>query len=562
MLQPLPAETVYEAQERARRDTRLLLFVLIVLYIVFFNLLAFPAMLFLSPGHLTHAPAHFRKWSAIASALAVLAAWLQYRSAKNVPLDIILNRLGARPADTKDDYHRRFMNVIEEAEAATGIRPIRAVVIPTVGSNAFSAEDGEGNTAIGVTEGVVSRLSRSQLTAVVAHETSHLADGDARLKTLACSMPGVFYTIQGWASVNDCEKYRLHSARLGANARADLFRLAVWFISGTGYILTRCVYMAISRQREHMADAHAVQMCKDPLSMAEALYRISGRYRGGEDIPEGYSALFIINPQFSALDDQQGIIANLFSTHPPSSDRINLMLSWAKADISALKKKQDQAGPAEKLTDRAELVGGLPAAEAPPMYYINRDAEWAGPYAPEQLFAFDFFTPNTWVCPVNSEHVTPASDQTPLLQIFQHGLPAIPPPAASPPDFFCPRCRVQLTETSYEGAEVFTCPFCKGYLLGAAVIERIIVRHDKTFSPNEISGSQQWKKAVEHNASDACAFPEIRCPACHGVMWKVFHSFLIRVVIDRCSNPACRSIWCDTGEIEAIQILVEETSEE
>lgn len=546
MLHPLPAETVFEARERARRDTRLLFVLLIGLYFFFFNLLVFAAVPAINPELWFDMVRHFWRVLAASSLLAVLAAWLQYESAKAVPLDKILVSLGARPADPGDEYHKRLINVIEEAQAATGIRPIRAAIIPTVGSNAFSAEDGKWNSAIGVTEGLLAKLTRGQLTAVIAHEAAHLANGDTRLKTLACSLFGVFHTIRSWMSGSDSQ----NRARLRGrtDGRVALVRVLVWVIASLGYFFTKFVYMAISRTREHLADAHAVQMCKDPMGMAEALYKIAGKYRGSAEIPDGYSALFIMNPRISKLDEESGFLATLFTTHPPTMERVELMLGWAKADLKTFVRKQGSSAVA------GETAGE--SAPAAPQFYGYRDGEWVGPHTPAQMFDMGFLTPDTWICPVNSETVVRAADQGAFLPLFQAE------PTGRPGKFSCPRCNVPLVEIEYEGADVGHCRHCKGHLLRDGVIERIITRRDKSFMQNEKKRAKAWKSVGKRLVAEACPMPKIRCPACKTAMEKYYHSFLIRVVLDRCFNSSCAAVWCDAGELEAVQILVEEASEE
>ena len=84
--------------------------------------------------------------------------------------------------------------------------------------------------------------------------------------------------------------------------------------------------------------------------MAESLYKISHRYRG--DVPNAFSALFILNPSDSDLDEQEGTFADLFSNHPPVSQRLSKLLGWAKSDLStlqALADKEDAASAPQAL---------------------------------------------------------------------------------------------------------------------------------------------------------------------------------------------------------------------
>ena len=87
-------------------------------------------------------------------------------------------------------------------------------------------------------------------------------------------------------------------------------------------------------------------------------------------------------------------------------------------------------------------------------------------------------------------------------------------------------------------------------------MERIIVRREKEFSENEVIKTKEiWFKAHEKGLKISCDWPTIKCPSCEGEMAKNFHSLHTRIVIDRCQK--CKSIWCDQGELEMIQIIVE-----
>jgi len=172
MFHPLPATTVFEAKARNRRDTVVLFAVLVVLYVLFFNLIALT--LFGDLGRLLLSLQgrgfSFGQMAGWVSAVAVAVAFVHFLIARSKTLDSVLDILGAKSADPRDRYHQVFTNLVAEAESATGIRPIRPVVIPTPGCNAFAVADGKGRAALGVTEGLLTRLERNELSAGVAHE--------------------------------------------------------------------------------------------------------------------------------------------------------------------------------------------------------------------------------------------------------------------------------------------------------------------------------------------------------------------------------------------------------
>ncbi|HEY5039569.1 MAG TPA: zinc metalloprotease HtpX, partial [bacterium] len=338
--------------------------------------------------------------------------------------------------------------------------------------------------------------------------------------------------------------YRRRSG-VGSNRLGGVI-LVLWAISGLGYLITKLISMAISRQREYLADADGVQMCKDPFALAESLYKISRRYRG--DTPDTYSSLFIMNPSDSDLDDQDGFVPNLFSNHPPISKRLEKILNWAKADIETLKEKDEQ----EEKVEAATLAAVASTPGTPASFMTFRDNQWVGPFTPLQLLSMSFTNPATWVCPTGSQQVSKASDVPELLPLFQKQV------QGSVSKNNCPRCKVPLVTIRYEGSEVENCTFCKGYLLRAGVLERLITREEVTFTPEEIKKAKIWRDSQKGPLIQRDHFPEIKCPYCLSVMCKGILSMLTQVVVDHCSDETCGAIWCDGGELETIQMLIED----
>lgn len=563
MIHPLPAETVLEAKERARRATAILFVLLVVVYALFANLMVFVVFL-ISNEYSVRSVRQIAGWLfGITTAGAFLTAWIHFLTARSKKLDQILDQIGGREADSKDEYHARFINIVHEAEAALGGRAIRAAVIPSLGLNAFSIEDGSGNAAIGATEGLLARLDRSELSAVVAHEAAHLAHEDSKLATTACSLFGVFGAVRSLLSQGRGSGRSNVRIRTRASGQIVLVYIAVWIIATIGQFFTKLIYMGISRKREFMADANGVEMSKDPLSLAEALYKISRGYRGQIDVPEGFSAIFILNPAISRLDEEGNPIAELFSTHPPVSARLEKLLTWAKADVNTLIEAEKRAVSAAGTTSVTGQVlfqtggakpvpagGGTENMEAP-QFYVHHEENWKGPYTPAQMMALGFVQPLTMIRPADQDEIVRAGEHPIFIPLFQN-------PAAQGSGYACPRCHVSLIETQYEGAPVFHCAFCGGHLLQAGVLERIIARREKGFSEYEIEMTKSvWQAFQTEKLKQIDSFPQIQCAICGDPTFKSFHTSHTKVVIDRCLNPACGAIWCDGKELETIQILIE-----
>jgi Zn-finger nucleic acid-binding protein len=300
--------------------------------------------------------------------------------------------------------------------------------------------------------------------------------------------------------------------------------------------------MAISREREYLADSDGVALCKDPFAMAEGLYKISHRFRGG--LPDTYSALFIMNPRESGMDEKEGLASELFSNHPPVSKRLSRLLRWANSDLERLEKADQGKDP--------EGVSGTPPARELKVFRTYQDNQWVGPYSPQQLLTLGSVTPATWICPLGSQEVVRASEVPELLVLFQQQIQGMVSKN------HCPRCKVSLLTTLYEGAQVEQCSFCKGYLLRSGVLERLISREERVYSLQEIQQATLWRDSQVGPLKDRDPYPEILCPYCGEKMGKGVHSVLTQVVIDHCTNEKCAAVWCDGGELETIQMLIEE----
>ncbi len=548
MFYGLPAETVFEVKRRTQMATVFLFFFLILLYVFFIDLMA------VSFFFLVRLWVPYRNFHGLptillfSTGLAFVLAVGHFLSARGKTLTELLVQMEARPADPLDTFHAPFIHMVEEASMATGIRDIQPVVLSTSGCNAFSVQDTQGNAAIGVTEGILTKLTRNELSAVIAHEAAHLVHEDSRLVTTACFLFGFFGDVNEYVSRVMTDNSRSNSSGY-SSSRGDgtIFAMVLWVISGLGYLMTKLVFMAISREREYLADADGVKICKDPMALADGLYKISHRYRG--DMPDNYKALFIMNPSHSDLDEQDGVLSGFFSDHPPVSRRLQKILQWAKSDLASVQKQVQQEEAEEKPPKDQPAADGSAF-----MTYLND--QWAGPYTIPQLLATKTLTPATWVCPAGSQEVHPASEVAEFLPFFQQQVQG----AVS--EWACPRCKVSLLKDQREGVEVEKCSFCQGHLLRGGLLERMIAREQREYSLDEIKKARTWRNTQQGPLKDRDNFPEIKCPYCQNSMSKCIHSALTQVVVDRCTGDDCRAIWCDGGELETIEMLMQDLRDE
>ncbi len=516
MFSPLPADTVFEAKQRSARNTSILFILLGITYSVIFGLMGLA--LASSRG------VHLNPAMPMLQGLIVgfVIAGLHFLWARSKDVTYLTRQFKADGANSADSYHKQFSNTVEEAKIALGLKSVEAVVVPSHSMNAFSFEDWKGGQVIGITEGLLSRLTRAELEAVVAHEAAHLAHGDSRVITTACTLFSVLFFI------SEVLKPRGRSSSRGGGAM-----IVIWLLSLIGAFVSKLTFMAISRNREYYADSDAVHMCKNPLALANALNKIATADRGALMIPEGLSAAFIMNPQYASSDEREGVFANLFSTHPPVQKRISKLQVWAKGALAHR--------PAVKSV----------APDTP--LVLNSQSTWEGPVDPRVAVAQAVMTPASWIW--DGADLRRASQSPICYKEFVDKL------NNSHSKYSCPRCEVPLEESEYEGMPAKICRYCAGKIIYKHGIEKAVHRRIEKFGAEDAVRVKEWRKLQRGTVGDLCKLPFIHCPICGKSMFKSFYSELTRVIIDLCTDEKCGAAWCDPQELERIQILIESASE-
>lgn len=322
-------------QEAARGQTRrlLVLFALIVLVLV----LAVNAALALA-YHLSFPLAHdypalFFETNTALVLLAVLGGcWFEQwrlqeggghvaRLAGGVPA------LGphGRP---NGPLEKRLLNVVQEMALASRMRPPVAWVLPRDDSiNAFAAGWSEDDAVIGVTRGALERLTREELQGVIAHECSHLAQGDTRLNMRLIGMVWGLEMVFGFGR---SLSRRTDDGHFPAGA---LFGWALVAVGSLGWLGGRLLQAALSRQREFLADASAVQYTRNPAGLTGALRKIAGDH--GEGRVRGAAPLHAAHAAALAhlLLSMPG--ASWWNSHPPLAERIQRLCGRRLAPLPA-----------------------------------------------------------------------------------------------------------------------------------------------------------------------------------------------------------------------------------
>lgn len=221
------------------------------------------------------------------------------------------------PPDTRDPQLRRLRNVIEEVAIAAGVPvPDIYLMADEAGINAFAAGYSASDAAVCVTRGCLDRLSRDELQGVIAHEFSHVLNGDMRLNI---RLMGLLFGILVLAIVGRRVIWFGGSGNRRGGGQVWLIGLALMVVGYIGYFFGRLIQAAVARSRESLADASAVQFTRQTDGIAGALKKIAIFAEG--------STLQVANKQEVAhmLFGEAGTFNALFATHPPLLQRIRAL---------------------------------------------------------------------------------------------------------------------------------------------------------------------------------------------------------------------------------------------
>ncbi len=232
---------------------------------------------------------------------------------------------------TGDLALKRLHNVVEEMAIASGVTMPEVYVLENEdGINAFAAGNSPADAAIAVTRGAATRLKREELQGVVAHEFSHILNGDMRLnlRLLGWTFGLLAVAIVARTVLNNSPTVSRGSRKDGAGALM-LAALAVMLLGYIGVFFGRLLQAAVSRHRERLADASSVQFTRNPTGLTGALLKIAGTHSGSRLVtPEAEEVAHML---FAAG------LPRLFATHPPIEERLKALdPSFKKENLPAL----------------------------------------------------------------------------------------------------------------------------------------------------------------------------------------------------------------------------------
>jgi Zn-dependent protease with chaperone function len=373
----------FEAQDKARRNTLwlIVLFVLAVAGLILLtNFFLLSILVYVKTKQIVFSPEmlyYYYSWKEFTIvSVGICLLVLGGSSYKALSLSgggpTVAEMLGGRLVShaTTDLQQRQLLNVVEEMAIAAGMPIPQVYLLSDTSINAFAAGISPANAVIGITEGTLRRLSREELQGVIAHEFSHIANGDMRLNIRLIGM------LHGILLIGLIGYFLVRSLRFAGRSRsskggAGLLAIAalgigLMIIGYAGSFFGQWIKAIVSRQREYLADSSAVQFTRNQDGIAGALKKIGGSavgsYISSPSAPEYSHAYFVNGLNF--------FLQPWFATHPPLEKRIRRIEprwdgEYLKSEIikpAAPEPAKAQPSAAEKLAMTAAVLSSAEEA--------------------------------------------------------------------------------------------------------------------------------------------------------------------------------------------------------
>lgn len=247
----------------------------------------------------------------IALAVSIISAWASYYSSDKIVLS--LNR--ARPATHEED--QKLVNILDALVVSSGLQhKPKLYVVESAQPNAFATGRNPENAVICVTTGLLQKLNYYELEGVIAHELAHIRNYDIRLSAVVSVMVGLVVMVADWCT----------RAIFWGDRDRDRDSNPVIFVIGLVFLILSPIFaslmqLAISRRREYLADATAIEFTRNPQGLISALEKLDSDTSTLDVANTSTAHMYITNP----FKKKKKSLSNLFSTHPPIEDRIEAL---------------------------------------------------------------------------------------------------------------------------------------------------------------------------------------------------------------------------------------------
>lgn len=320
-----------EQQARNRRQTALW----IGAFVLFFAWLGFggDAVLFFGSMDEYGSATYTVPWiGLVVTTIAGITALVSWRRG---PQQVLWSAGARELTEPQTLEERQLVNVVEEMAIAAGLSRPRVFLIEDPDPNAFATGHGPETACVAVTTGLLATLNREELQGVVGHEMAHVRNLDVRLMTVIAALIGVVVVLS-----DGMGRFLRHGGGRalagGGRGRGKggnpivLVILVLWIITLIlAPIITRLMAMAVSRNREFLADSTSAELTRNPAALAAALEKIESHAAPTKSIRRGTAHLCIADPLGRQVNLREGRLANLLGTHPPMAKRISILKGMA-----------------------------------------------------------------------------------------------------------------------------------------------------------------------------------------------------------------------------------------
>ncbi|MDD3803815.1 MAG: M48 family metallopeptidase [bacterium] len=250
-----------------------------------------------------------------ALAISVVTTLIAYGGGKAIVMSIS----GAKRVTEREEPE--FVHIVQEMSIASGVPMPETYIIETDAMNAFATGRDPKDGAVAITRGLLNKLTRDEISGVMAHEMAHIKHLDIRFSMLVGVLVGTIVMISDW--MMRYMFYGRRSSRDRKNGGGAVLLIVAIALAIISPILAKLIQMAVSRKRELMADARAAEFTRNPEGLASALEKIGASSIKLDTATRATAHMFISNP----FKDFSKKSSALFSTHPPIESRIRLLRS-------------------------------------------------------------------------------------------------------------------------------------------------------------------------------------------------------------------------------------------
>jgi len=310
-----------ELERTNRRDTAMLVAVFLVIYCALgFGLDYLVGAVRIVDGHVSGFP--------VLTIAALIIGSIQALASFFGGAALVLMSAHARELAADSPKHQMVLDVVREMALAARMPAPRAYIIDDPAPNAFATGRDPEHSVICVTQGLVDEMDREELQGVIGHEMAHVRDYDIRTMMMIAVLVGGVAMLADfvfrWSFFGGFGGGR-SSSRNGEDNSGEagaIIAILVFVLAILAPIFSQLIAMAVSRQREYLADASSVEFTRNPRALLRALEHIAQTESPLKNASRGLAHLFIVNPLEGAHQEGEGFFDNLFSTHPPLSIRI------------------------------------------------------------------------------------------------------------------------------------------------------------------------------------------------------------------------------------------------